>query len=191
MCNENVREWLDEVLTECGIELQTIQKGDYLFIVHSNVDCRLLDTDVPINISQVNKWKRLSPKRTHQEKRITKRFDNFLNEALKTSLVSYVQNNQSLPISSSASEKRKTLIKNLWNYEQNNSLLPPLPTLTFEERKTLIKNLQDIYPNFFYTDDPEKLLGAIDRCIMLGDLVFEAPYGERGRVVYIDANRYF
>ncbi|MDR0338541.1 MAG: hypothetical protein LBI18_15825 [Planctomycetaceae bacterium] len=161
MHNNNASELLDEVLAECGISLRSIHKGDYLFIVRSIVDCHLLDIESTINISQINKWKRISKKfLTHRKKLIDDRFRDLVKKELK---MSFVLKNQRSPI----------------------------PILNFEEREIFIKKLQSIDPNFFYTDDPKKLLGAIDRCIVLGDLVFEASYGEHGGIVFIDAGRYF
>jgi hypothetical protein len=161
MCNNITSELLDEVLTECGINLQSIHKGDYLFIVRSIIDCHLLNIESTINVSQINKWKRISKKfLTHRKKLTDDRFRDFLKKELK---IFFVLNNQR----------------------------SPMPILNFEEREILIKKLQNIDPNFFYTDNPEKLLGAIDRCIILGDLVFEASYGEHGGIVFIDAGRYF
>ena len=152
-----------KILEECDININTLQNGDYLFIIHTIIDSKLLDIDVPILDSQISKWNRV-----HEKKRRNKKSD--FTRWRKTR------------------EVLKEYLKDTIEYVENNELIL-IHRWSEAERVELTHRLHVLGNNVFVTEDPKKYFGAVARCLLLGDKELEARSGERGGIVFITAGR--
>ena len=152
-----------EILKECDIDINTLQNGDYLFIIHSIIDSKLLDIDVPILDSHISKWNR-----AHEKKRKNKKSD----------LIRWRKTREVL----------KEYLKDTIEYVEDNELIP-IRRWSEAERVDLTHKLHALGNNIFVTECPKKYFGAIDRCLLLGDRELEARSGERGGIIFITAGR--